>query len=42
MFANLLSFLGIEEAEALDIEGEILLTLDLCVYFEQLHPSPFK
>ena len=28
-FANLLSFLGIEEAVALDIEGEIRLSLDL-------------
>ena len=42
MFANLLSFLGIEEAAALDIEGEIRLSLDLCVHFERLHPGPFN
>ena len=40
MFANLLSFFGIEEA-ALIIEDEIRPSLDLYIHFEWLHPGPF-
>ena len=42
MFANLLSFLGIEEEAALVIEVEIRSSLDLDVHFERLHPGPFN
>ena len=42
MFANLLSFLGIEEEAALVIEVEIRPLLDLYAHFERLHPGPFN
>ena len=41
MLANLLSFLGIEEA-VLVIEVEIRSLLDLYVHFERLHPGLFN
>ena len=27
---------------ALDIKGEIRLSVDLCVHFKRLHPDPFS
>ena len=41
-FANLLSFLGVEEEAALIIGVEFRSLLDLYVHFEQLHPGPFN